>query len=216
MKKNLIFILLLFATITCSYAQNQNDDLLHQGAAHHKAKTEQKLQKDRNNYWIGKVPIQDGLVTFQKTFSAPNKNKSELFKIMTIFSENLVSASGHKDISQIAYKNESQGMIIVNISETMYFVKRAWEADFTDFYYHLTIICSNNSLTVKFNNLSYKYEEGREEGWAYLKAEDWITDDKAFNKSKTKFINEPGKFRRNTIDRINVLFKQISNIIATK
>lgn len=47
--------------------------------------------------------------------------------------------------------------------------------------------------------IRYWYDENRDGGEKYT-AEEWITDDMALNKKKTKLAPICGKFRRETID----------------
>ena len=54
-------------------------------------------------------------------------------------------------------------------------------------------------------NLRYLYDDIPNA--EVYRAEDWITDSEALNKSKTKLLRLPGKFRRFTIDRKDAIFR---------
>ena len=120
--------------------------------------------------------------------------------------DSLVARSNHEEVSQIAADEPAQGVMIANICETMYFKKSKWETDFTDFYYQIVLKCKGGQCQIQVKDIQYRYEEMHEVKGAYLKAEDWITDEAAFNKDKTKLLKEPGKFRRKTIQRIQEIF----------
>ena len=207
MKK--IFLLLLAMSLSAlSFSQNANDNVLRQGASNRKVKTEKKLNDDKAKYWTGKVPVKDGIVTFQKKITTKGVSQETLMKKAQQFAENLIEQSQKTEISQITVADAQQGKVIASMAEEMAFKLRAWEKDVTDFFYQMTIDVQENTVLLTINNLSYRYEAERETGGSYLKAEDWITDSQAFNKSKTKFLKEPGKFRRATIDRVNAIFQE--------
>ena len=46
-----------------------------------------------------------------------------------------------------------------------------------------------------------------------VNAEEWITDENALNKAKTKLLKYSGKFRRKTIDRKDEIFENITNAL---
>ena len=200
-------ILMLFCLSAVFASAQTTDDLLHQGQARRQAKKVSELKLDKQNYWIGKVPVVDGLATFQKTIVCPGKSQAQLMESMTAVVENIIAASKLENASSLVPQDAAQGQVIATVGELMYFKNKAWEADFTKFYYQLTANCTDGKVTLTINHLQYRYEEGREEGGNYLKAEGWITDDGVFNNSKTKFLKEPAKFRRATIDRANAIFK---------
>ena len=50
----------------------------------------------------------------------------------------------------------------------------------------------------------------------YYSAEEWITDDNAVNKKNTRLYPGTAKFRRKTIDRKDMLFETIKNMLNSK
>lgn len=217
MKNWIVLIAFLIGGLGVNAQQTREiDNLLRQGAQHRKEKKEkkQKLQND-DKYWLGQVPVADGLVTFQKTIKAPGKSKAQLCAEVEQFMNNIIEANEKElpNISQISYKNDAEGKVIGTFGEMLYFKKKAWESDFTKFYYLLTAECKDGECKLTFNNLQYRYEEQHEVQSSYLKAEDWITDEKAFNAKKTQLKKEPGKFRRFTIDRVQNLLGQAEGFL---
>jgi colicin import membrane protein len=57
---------------------------------------------------------------------------------------------------------------------------------------------------------------GRESGGSTFTAEDWITDDEAFNRKKTKFLKQTGKFRIKTIDLKDKLYTLVEDVLNSK
>ena len=63
--------------------------------------------------------------------------------------------------------------------------------------------------------IRYWYDEARDGGEKYS-AEEWITDDMALNKKKTKLAPICGKFRRETIDLKDELFQSAASALGQK
>ncbi len=207
MNKSILILCFLTLISVKNFGQSTNSsNLLREGHDKRQERIDTKNKLDKQNYWLGKVPVKDGLVTFEHTVNIPGKSKEQVYDLMLSFAEQLVENSGHPELSQITVKEQKQGKIICSLQETMYFKRSKWETDFTEFYYLLTIDCQNGSCNITINNIQYRYEEQHEVQSGYFKAEEWITDDVAFNKQKTKFRKESGKFRRETIKRANDIF----------
>ncbi|MBQ1645356.1 MAG: hypothetical protein II052_00510, partial [Prevotella sp.] len=63
---------------------------------------------------------------------------------------------------------------------------------------------------VTLSRISYQYEQDRPDSQGVeTVAEEWITDESALNKKKTKLARYTGKFRRKTIDRKDNIFETI-------
>jgi hypothetical protein len=160
---------------------------------------------DMSRYLAGKVPVENGMVKFEKTIAAPGKSQADIYKALVSYTEGLVKASEHKDHSRITSSEESTGVIAASMEEYMYFKRRAWESDFTHFLYQLVFKCSDGKFTATVQRISYIYDEDRNAANALIKAEDCITDEAAL-KSATKLRKSEGKFRMKTIDRVNEIF----------
>lgn len=160
---------------------------------------------DRSRYLTGKVPVENGMVKFEKTISAPGKSRAEIYTALLRYTEGLVKASEHQDHSRITSSEETNGLIAASMEEYMYFKRRAWETDYTHFLYQLVFKCSDGRFTATVQRISYVYDENRNAANAYIKAEDCITDAEAL-KSPTKLRKTEGKFRMKTIDRVDEIF----------
>ena len=69
-------------------------------------------------------------------------------------------------------------------------------------------------MKVTIFRINYWYEEQRN-GGSRFKAEEWITDENALNKKRTKLAKISGKFRVKTVDRVQDIFDHIgSGILA--
>lgn len=70
---------------------------------------------------------------------------------------------------------------------------------------------------MEITHISYYYEEDMDgyNGKTYI-AEEWINDDSALNKSKTKLLWGSAKFRRKTVDRVEAIFNGAREAFETK
>ena len=110
--------------------------------------------------------------------------------------------------------NKSEHVVVANVKEWLVFTDKFLSLDRTKFYYTLIAYCSDNKLTVTMNRISYRYEDGRVKNGGYLyKAEEWISDEYAMNRKKTKLYRGSAKFRRKTIDRKDDLFSSIKTAV---
>ena len=89
-------------------------------------------------------------------------------------------------------------------------------ADESRITYNFSVVVNNEGITLKMTDIKYRYEEGREGGGKAFSAEEWITDDEAFNRKKTKFLKSTGKFRIKTIDLKDALFEKANDILNNK
>lgn len=229
-------ILLAFVLAMPAMAQNSNDDLLHEGQARRFARKAAKKAQEKQvtkttvvagktktqtysydpKYWVGKVPVVDGKVTFERTIAAPGKTKSQLEEIMRGFEQQLITDSHNEIISHFDDQATDAGQVAATIGEQLYFVKKPWLTDVAGLYYIVSAQCADGQVKLRLNNIQYSYEIGRETGGENLKAEDLITDEMAINKKKNKFYKEQGKFRCATIDRMTALLDQASALVGAK
>ena len=63
------------------------------------------------------------------------------------------------------------------------------------------------------SRIYYRYEEEQNDGGRVYKAEEWITDDNALNRKKTRLLPLSAKFRRKTIDRKDQIFDTIEKMV---
>ena len=127
----------------------------------------------------------------------------------------VVGGPDHLEKSRITEADSAAGTLAASIEEWLYFAKRAWVTHRTIFYYQLVCEVEDGRFTVSLRNLRYHYVENDTPGVENLyRAEDWITDDEALNKQKTKLTRIAGKFRRFTIDRKDALFQGAARAVG--
>ena len=172
------------------------------------------MAKDNNDntnpkYLAGAIKTDtNGKVSFKKTIAVNNMSKDEIYNhILTWANDQFKSHDGMK--SRVVYSNREEGQIAATAEEYIVFSSSALSLDRSRIYYHLFINIDDNQCEMDMTRIRYWYEENRDGGEKYS-AEGWITDDMALNKKKTKLAPMTGKFRRETIDLKDNLFKSAS------
>lgn len=165
-------------------------------------------------YLAGAVTLDDGKVSFKTEIQAPSLTKEQLYDTMLKWANNRFKPEG-KFNARVLYTNEDEGTIAAGGEEYLVFSSSALSLDRTRIYYQLFITCAQGKCDVEMTRIRYWYDEARDGGEKY-NAEEWIVDDMALNKSKTKLAPICGKFRRETIDLKDQLFKSIQEALGNK
>ena len=120
---------------------------------------------------------------------------------------------------ELLSENQETRRITMRIQQNLVFKNTALVTDMTKVSYNLTFAVKEENgkkkCTVTMTDISYLYEENRENGGISFTAEEWITDQEAFNKNKTKFLKTTGKFRIKTIDLFELISNQTKETIDT-
>ena len=175
-----------------------------------------KDKKDNSNpkYLAGAVTMTDGKVTFSKEIKAPGLSKTEIYNQLLDWAKNRFKPNEGLN-SFVAYTDESKGEIAASAEEYIVFSSTALSLDRTRIYYQFLIYANDGSCDIEMTRIRYWYDEARDGGEKYT-AEEWITDDMALNKKKTKLAPICGKFRRETIDLKDQLFEQVTATLGQK
>lgn len=175
------------------------------------------MAKEKNDntdpkYLAGAITMTDGKVTFSKDFNVPGASKSVLYSTMKKWADGRFQPN-EKMNARVVYENETEGTIAVMGEEYLVFSSTALSLDRTRIYYALTINVKDDQCDMTMNRIKYWYDEARNGGERYT-AEEWITDDMALNKKRTKLAPICGKFRRETIDLKDQLFQSVANVLG--
>lgn len=172
--------------------------------------------KDDSKYLAGAVPEVNGQVVFQQTFAVKGKNKQQIYDTMKAFATAMTKEEIQMKQTRFTYDDEATGTMLIRFEEWMEFKKKPLCWDRTRFNYVLKIECSDEKCHMEISKISYYYEEDMDgyNGKTYT-AEEWISDDSALNKSKTKLLWGSAKFRRKTVDRVEQIFNNARNAFET-
>lgn len=165
-------------------------------------------------YLTGAIPVVDGKVTFTTEFQTPALSQEQLYDVMLSWANNYFKPNGKMN-ARVLYSNKEDGSIAAGGEEYLVFSSSALSLDRTRIYYQFLVNCHQGKCNLEMTRIRYWYDEARDGGEKY-NAEEWITDDMALNKSKTKLAPICGKFRRETVDLKDQLFKSVQSAIGDK
>lgn len=184
------------------------------GAEELESQDKQDKPGEDAKYLSGAVPEVDGKVEWRLDVDVPGKTAEQIYDIMLACFTDLTKTENQLEGSQVALVNKKDHIVVASIREWLVFTDKFFMLDRTKFNYTLIAYCKDNHLTVTMNRISYRYEEDRTRDGGYVyKAEEWIDDENALNRKKTKLLPGSSKFRRKTIDRKDYLFSVIKEAV---
>ena len=171
-------------------------------------------KKDNSNpkYLVGAINITDGKIEFEKTIKTPSMSAKEVYDNMLKWANERFKPEDNLN-SRVVFTNKEKGEIVASAEEYIVFSSKALSVDRTRIYYHFFIKVEEGSCTLNMSRIRYWYDENRDGGERFT-AEEWITDEMALNKKKTKLAPICGKFRRETIDLKDDLFTSAANSLG--
>ena len=173
-------------------------------------KTNKEKTAENAIYEAGAVPVINGKVTFETRIKANGLTAKEIEdKANNWISERYVKPTV---ISVKRYDSGKPGTIIIKGEEYIVFKNTFFVLSRARMYYYMTIVPADGECRFKLSRITYWYDDEDEDGGIKMIAEDWITDDNAFNK-KGKMKRFEGKFRRKTIDLKELLIKEITQAL---
>lgn len=178
-----------------------------------KDKSRKKNKTDDPKYLEGAVTTNsEGKIVFTLDYDCPNLTAQQIYEREYMLMDSLTRQDNQLQGSKVAIVNKAENKIVATFRENLVFSKRFISLDQTEFHFTLLITCSNGHVHAEMSRLYYLYETDRKTGMKGA-AEEVITDKMALNKSKTRLAHFYGKFRRETIDRKDDLFRQITNVL---
>lgn len=161
-------------------------------------------------YLAGAVPEENGMVVFRKSFRVPGKTHEQVLAGMSDFvNQGLVGKAIEGLRTRVIADGQSDGQIVARVEEYMVFKSKPLYLDRTRFRYQVVAKVTDDRVDMEISQISYYYGEQTDgtKGETY-KAEEWITDEAAINKSGNKLYPRSGKFRIKTVDRAAEIFAQ--------
>ena len=163
---------------------------------------------DNAKYLAGAVPQKDGIVVFEKSFSVPGKTKAQMHDMLKTYLTQLVTQSIPGPTAYARMNMDTPDTIAARCCEWLVFKKKPLYLDRARMRYQINAFVSPGKARLQVTQISYYYEEDNEGmGGKVIRAEEWITDSEALNKTQTKLYPRSGKFRRKTIDRVKEIFE---------
>lgn len=166
-------------------------------------------QNEDSKYLIGAVPELNGKVIFTKEFSIPGMEQNEIYECLLQWLNERLKQNNNN--SRIVYSNKEKGQIVGTGDEWIVFSSSALSLDRTRILYQPAITCLPAKCIIEISKIRFIYREGEEK----YTAEEWIVDQYALNKSKTKLVRGLAKWRRKTVDFIDELFLEAAEALST-
>ena len=177
-----------------------------------------KAQNDETKYLEGAVTLKNGYVEFEKSYNVPGKSQEEIFGALQNYIQNsLIDGPESLKQSRMVKADSTNFTIVADLEEWLYFKRKAWVTLRTRFYYQIIAQAEEGRFNIIMRRIHYLYDEEERPGMAEpYHAEEWITDDMALNKEKTKLTRIAGKFRRYTIERKDEIFTNAARAAGAK
>ena len=165
-------------------------------------------------YMEGAVPVVDGKVTFSTEIKVSTLTQDQIHETLLEWANNRYKPTD-KHSARVVYSNQEEGAIAIAGDEYIVFTSNALSLDRARTYYQLLLTSEKGKCTINISKIRYHYDEARNGGVKYV-AENWITDEVALNKTKTKIYPIMGKFRKKTIDLKDDIIKDIQATLGNK
>lgn len=161
-------------------------------------------------YDKGSIPVVNGRVLFQE--SVINMlSKERAYQCINEWAKERFSKP-NVIVSKFTSEDETNHTISFTAEEYLVFTSRFFVLDRTRINYWVEIQCADGCATIKMTRINYWYEEERDGGLKFS-AEDFITDDQAFNRKGVKMLKDQGKFRRGTVDFFDSIVAEMTQVL---
>jgi hypothetical protein len=171
------------------------------------AQNKPKEVKEDSHYLAGAVPEVDGKVVFSHTYNLPGMLREDVYTSVLNWMQTRLAANDN--ISRVVYTNPDAGQIVGSGDEWIVFSSSALSLDRTRIKYQLSALCEPEKCTLNIEKINFVYREGEEK----YTAEEWVTDAIALNKARTKLVRGLAKWRRNTVDFADNMFKDLAEAL---
>lgn len=164
------------------------------------------VAQEDSKYLAGAVPTADGKVVFQREFDLPGATKDRIYDRTHEWIEGRMAANANN--SRIVYADKEKGQIAATAEEYLVFSSSALSLDRSLMNYQLTVTCQPEKCLVAIERIRYNYQDDK------YSAEEWIADEVALNKDKTKILRGYSKARKKTIDFAEEIFDNVQNSLG--
>lgn len=164
------------------------------------------------HYLAGAVPIVDGKVVFTREINAPSLGKAQIYQQLLQWGQENFNTKEKR----VTYQDEEKGEIAIIGEEYVVFSRTALSLDQAMMKYRIILTCKEQACTLQLAGIRYEYNVSYKKEPEKYRAEEWITDEYALNKSQTKLNRISGKFRKATIDFADKTFDSAANALGAQ
>ena len=172
------------------------------------AQKNENAHHEDSYYLVGAVPEVNGRVVFSKEFSIVGMSKDEVFDKTQEWMNARMKQNGNK--SKVAYANKEKGQVAANGEEYIVFSNSALALDRTKVIYQMIANCDDGKCVLQIRNLRYDYPNEKD---LYV-VEDWITDDIALTKDRSRLARGFAKWRRKTVDFVDDMNESLQKALS--
>lgn len=171
--------------------------------------------QDDAKYLKGAITETDGKVVFNRIIeSDPKLTDDKLFDKINQWVEKKYNLNDGKTDNRVLLSDKEKKQVGCMGENLLVFGRKLLSFDSAPMKYQLILEVSNGKCEATIRGIRYEYSDGRKN--ENLKAEDMITDKYALNKGGEKLANYYGKFRKATIDTVNVIFNSLETFLNGK
>ncbi|MBO6077507.1 MAG: DUF4468 domain-containing protein [Bacteroidaceae bacterium] len=178
--------------------------------------TAKVVDEQNPKYAKGAVPVdENGMVYFTQTYQIPEgMSEDYCYELLLNWAKGRF-ALPYANAGRILNEDADARRFIFHVDQMIVFKSSALVVDESKISYNFSASVKDGAVTMKITDIKYRYEEGREGGGKVFPAEDWITDQEAYNRKGTKFLKSTGKFRIKTIDMKDILFSKAAEALTS-
>lgn len=164
-------------------------------------------------YGVGAVPMVNGKVEWEKTYHVKGVKAEALYERMIDILTEIIGGETQTEKSFLSVSNKAERVVAANLDEMLVLKSSFISLDRVEMKYSLIVNYEDEKVVVKMTNIIYNYEEGTPNHMR-VTATEWISDDEALNKARTKLYKGSARFRIRTIDRKDQLFALIGERLS--
>lgn len=164
-------------------------------------------QNEDQKYLEGAVPVVDGRVVFAKEFVTPTLSQDQIYESVLAWAQNRFKMNDDFK-SRVLYSNKEKGEIACLGDEYIVFSSSFLSLDRSEMTYRVSVYCYPGKCKMEIESIRYVYG-GKGKDAEKFSAEEYITDENALNKNKTKLSYGTGKFRKATINLVDELYEGV-------
>ncbi|NDV66169.1 DUF4468 domain-containing protein [Bacteroides sp. 224] len=157
--------------------------------------------QNESQYLAGAVPMVNDKVVFSREIDLPGASKDAIYDRIHSWMEK--SMKKNQNDSRIVYAEKPEGIVAGLGTEYLVFTAKALSLDRALINYQITATCTPGKCALEIEKIRYVYQEKDK-----FTAEEYISDEIALNKDKTKIYRGYKKFRVKTVDFANELFDE--------
>ena len=161
-------------------------------------------------YDKGSVPVVNGRVMFQENVIT-SLNIEEAYERINEWAKHRFNKP-NVIVSKLTAEDNTNHTLSLTAEEYIVFTNKFFVLDRTRINYWIELQSTEAGTTIKMTRINYWYEEEREGGIRFS-AEEFITDEEAFNSKGTKLLKDQGKFRRGTINFFDSLVEEMNEVL---